>query len=222
MNDIRSEIFARAVNGIAASLNKPLLYGPDNKPILPSSVYSVSRSASKRAGSMKTWIPKRLFSKSQEALERERIVERSIDLTNNDPHAAGVVDSFATTVIGPGLVPHPVLDPDILQIGSEEARRIQLQQRNVFLSWYSHADAGARMNFGEIQFLAMRNMITFGEYICLLHMIDDPARPYYLACQMIHPLRLKTPADQLNNPSIRDGVELGEYGEPVAYWIKKN
>lgn len=32
-----------------------------------------------------------------EALERERVVERSIDLTNNIPYASGIVDSFATT-----------------------------------------------------------------------------------------------------------------------------
>jgi len=221
MNAAQSEIFAKAINTVALSLNKPLLYGPNNKPILPTSAYGISRTASKRAGSMKTWIPKRLLSQSQEAMERERIVERSIDLTNNDPHAAGVVDSFATTVIGPGLVPHPILDPDILQISSEETRRIQLQQRNVFLNWSPHADAGQRMSIGEIQFLIMRSMITFGEYVTLVHMIDEPTRPYYLACQVINPLRLKTPADLLNNPGIRDGVELGKYGEPVAYWIKK-
>lgn len=221
MNPVQSEIFTKAVNYVAASLKKTVLYGPDNKPLLPSPAFNVSRSASKRAGSMKNWIPKRLLSRGQEALERERIVERSVDLTNNDPHASGVVDSFATTVVGPGLVPHPTLDPDTLDLTKEETRRIQSQQKRVYLSWFPFADAGNRMNFGEIQFLVMRNTITFGEYIVLLHMIDEPARPYYLACQVIHPLRLKTPTDKLNDPSVRDGIELGRYGEPVAYWIKK-
>jgi len=221
MNATQSEIFTKAVNYIAASLKKPLLYGADNNPLPPSPSYGISRSASKRAGSMKNWIPRRLISRGQEALERERIVERSVDLTNNDPHASGVVDSFATTVIGSGLVPHPTLDPDTLDLTKEETRRIQSQQKRVYLSWSPWADAGGRMNFGEIQFLAMRNIITFGEYIVLNHMIDDSTRPYCLACQVIHPLRLKTPVDKMNAPSIRDGIELGRYGEPVAYWIKK-
>lgn len=223
MNAAQSEIFDKAVNYITASLprRKPLLYGPDNKPLLPTSSYSISRSASKRAGSMKNWIPRRLLVRGQEALERERIVERSVDLSNNDPHASGVVDNFATTVIGSGLVPHPTLDPDTLALSKEQIRLIQKQQKRIYQSWFPFADAGCRMNFGEIQFLCMRNIITFGEYIVLAHMIDDETRPYYLACQVIHPLRLKTPVDKLNDPNIRDGVELGEYGEPVAYWIKK-
>jgi lambda family phage portal protein len=39
--------------------------------------------------------------------------------------------------------------------------------------------------------------------------------------QPIHPLRLKTPVDLYSQDNIREGVEVGEYGEPVAYWIKK-
>jgi lambda family phage portal protein len=39
--------------------------------------------------------------------------------------------------------------------------------------------------------------------------------------QCINPLRLKTPTDKRNKKNIRDGVEVGKYGQPVAYWIKK-
>jgi capsid protein len=78
------------------------------------------------------------------------------------------------------------------------------------------------MNFGALQNLCERTMIVQGEYLVLVLMIDDPLRPYSLALQVINPLRLKTPVDLLNNPSIKDGVELGLYGEPVAYWIKKS
>jgi lambda family phage portal protein len=67
----------------------------------------------------------------------------------------------------------------------------------------------------------LRNLIEFGEYLVVLPMLDDLARPYSLACQLVNPLRLRTPADKMNEPNIRDGVELGPYGEPVAYWIKK-
>ena len=218
----QNTIFTSAVNHIAASIGRPMLYGPDNRPLRPTANYQYSRAASKRTGSMRNWIPKRLQTRTTEIMERERIVERSIDLTNNDPHAAGAVDTFATTVIGPGLVPHPILDADVLGMDKEQVRRFQSQQRAIYQTWAPFADAGGRMNFGAIQFLVHRNIMEFGEYLVLLHMIKDPIRPYSLACQVIHPLRLKTPSDKTNDKNIRDGVELGKYGEPIAYWIKKS
>ena len=223
MNAIQTEIFAKAINAMAAMQGrKPVLYGADNRPLMPSAGYSYSRTASKRAGSMKNWVPQRIVGRAAEALERERIVERAIDLTNNDPHASGVVDSFAVTVVGPGLTPHPMLDQDVLGVSKEEIRRIQAEQRSIYQTWARFADAGGRMTFGAIQFLIQRNLIEYGEYLVLLPMLDDPVRPYSLACQVIHPLRLKTPVDRINDPTIRDGVEMGPYGEPVAYWIKKS
>ncbi|HSV27261.1 MAG TPA: phage portal protein [Sedimentisphaerales bacterium] len=221
MNQAQSAIFANAANAMASIVKRPLLFGPDNRPLQPSSGYQYSRSASKREGSMKNWIPKRLVTRQQEALEREAIVARSIDLTNNDPHAAGVVESFATTVVGAGLAPHPLIGLDTLGLTKDEIRAIVAQQRTAYMQWAPIADAGGRMSFGALQFLIMRNVMQYGEYIALAPMIDDPLRPYALACQIIHPLRLKTPVDKINDPAIRDGVELGAYGEPVAYWIKK-
>lgn len=218
------DIFSTALQVIAGALNspqRPQLYNSKGE-IIPDSYYSFRRQAAKRTGSMKNWIPQRLFSRSQEALERERIVERAIDLASNDPHAAGVVDTFAATIAGSGLVPISMLDQDTLKLEKDEIRTIQTQQRIVYQTWYPFADVTGRMTFGAIQHLLIRNLVEYGEYIVLLHMFDDPLRPYSLACQIINPLRLKTPIDQYNNPNIKDGVELGEYGEPVAYWIKKS
>jgi len=226
----QSEIFATAMNIISASLGQPLasqaspplLYGANNQPLAPSMPqYGIQRTAAKRSGSMKKWIPRRVIGQQQEALEREAMVDRSTDLVNNDPHAAGVVDLFATTVIGPGLTPHYSLDPEDLALDQEQVRIVQRQMRNNLRTWSTFADAAGRLTFGSIQHLIKRNLFQYGEYLVLLPMLKDPGRPFSLACQVLHPLRLKTPLDLLNRPDIRDGVELGEYGEARAYWIKK-
>lgn len=223
INAAQAQIFEKAVGAIAAMVGKsPVLYGPNNSPLVPSSGYTVSRSAAKRAGSMKNWVPRRLITRQQEALERESMVDRASDLTSNDAHAAGVVDSFAITAIGHGLTPHLLLDHDILNLSKEEVRRITAQQKASFLNWSPFADAGGRMSFGAIQFQIERCLIQFGEFLVLLPMLDDPSRPYSLACQVLNPLRLKTPVDLVNQSNIRDGVELGSYGEPAYYWIKKS
>jgi lambda family phage portal protein len=238
----KDEIYGRAVAYLAAALpaalgsspgsassplpafsaSAPVLYGPNGAPILPDSAYTVRSRAARREGSMTNWIPQRLLSRQQEAIEREQIVERSIDLVQNDPHGAGLVDTIATHVIGAGLTPLPILEPTATGLTDEEIQPIRAQQKAIFQTWSPFADAAGRMNFGALQYLWLRNLMQFGEYLVLLPMIDDPTRPYYLACQVINPLRLKTPVDLVNDARIFDGVELGQYGEPVAYWIKKS
>jgi lambda family phage portal protein len=218
----KKEMFETAVNYIAASVGKPVLFGPDNKPIVPSISYGYRRTAAKKSGSLKNWLPKRFNSEFEESGERDVIVGRSIDLVNNDPHAAGITDGIATTIVGSGLTPHPTLNQDFLKIDKEEIRRIQAEQRAVYATWSPFADAGQRMNFGAIQFMAQRQLMQYGEYLILLPMInDDPTRPYSLACQVINPLRLGTPVKKMNDTSIKNGVEVGNYGQPVAYWLEK-
>lgn len=218
----KQEIFQTAVNYMAASFGKqPVLYGPNNKPLVPSVSYGYRRTAAKKSGSLKNWIPKRFNTEYEESNERAVIVERSIDLVNNDPHAAGIADGIATTVVGSGLTPHPTLNQDVVKFEKEDIRRIQAEQRAVYAIWNSFADAGQRMNFGAIQYLVQRQLMQYGEYLVLLPMIDDPARPYSLACQVINPLRLGTPVNMMSDPKIKNGVEVGSYGEPVAYWIEK-
>jgi lambda family phage portal protein len=226
----KQEIFDRAVGFMSSQLggsaashaHAPVLYDSQNRPLMPSAAYGYRRQAAKREGSMKNWIPQRLFGKQAEARQRHDIVARSIDLANNDPHAAGVVESFSTAVVGAGLTPRPQLDPKLLGFDKDVCRKIQHAQWKAYQRWSPRADAGERMNFGAIQFLQERCMVTYGEHLTLAHMIDAPDRPYYLACQVINPLRLKTPLDLAMKGNIRDGIELGEYGQPVAYWIKRS
>jgi len=217
------DIYTTAVNAIASAITptRPRLYA-SNGSVIPDSQYSYQRVSAVRKGTMKNWIPTRLMDKIREAWDREKIVERSVDLTNNDPHAAGVVDTFAATVVGSGLTPIPAFDNDDLQLSKDEVRALQIRQRSTYHKWQSIADAGQRMDFGAIQYLAERSLMEFGEYVILIHMIDDPLRPYNLALQILNPLRLRTPVDKQGDPAIKDGVELGAYGEPVAYWIKKS
>lgn len=218
---VRDALAVQIAGAAGPAQAKPVvLYGPNGKALSPDAYYSFRRQAAQRKGSLKNWIPQRQYSTQQEARDREAIVARSIELTNNDPHAAGVVDMFAAIVAGSGLQPIPSCDANILGLDKNQARKLQGQQRTVYPIWYRVADAAGRLSFGGIQYLLIRNLIEFGEYLILLYMIDDPARPYSLACHVINPQRLKTPVDKINDPRIRDGVELGDYGQPVAYWIK--
>jgi len=121
MTPEQDHIFATAVSAIASSLGRPVLYGPDNRPLVPAPIV-YSKAGARRTGDLQNWNPRRLLNQDMVTRERETLVERSLDLTGSDPHAAGLVSTFATTVIGSGLVPVPALDPDILDMPPDQIR----------------------------------------------------------------------------------------------------
>lgn len=196
-----------------------VLYGPNGKPLGPTS-FQYSRPAAARSGSMIEWNPKPISGWSA-ANERERIVERSIELCNSDPHASGIVDTFATTAVGSGLNPFPLVDKEALGIDKDQARALQLQQRIVYRAWAGRADSAGQLTFGEIQALCYRSAMEFGEFFVLLPMIQV-GRKYALTCQVIHPLRVRTPSDYYSDKTIIDGVRIGRYGAPISIFIKKS
>ena len=224
LNAAQQQIFTRAVEAMAATTGKPVLFGPDGNVLRPTVSYSLRRDAAKKTGSLANWNPRNVFSTQVEARERADIVRRSVDLTNNDPHASGIVDNFATTVIGSGLAPMPVIDAVATGMEQSAADALEAAMRANYNRWAPFADAGQRMHFGQIQYLAKVSMMRYGEYFCLLPMLkeDRPARPYHLACQLINPMRVKTPVDLSQTKNIRDGIELGPYGEAQYIWIKKS
>jgi lambda family phage portal protein len=227
-----NHVFSAAIGQLAQILQRSAaspekrpsgLVGPDGRP-LPLSTYNIQRHSATNKGSLKQWVPKRVLSRQQAAYDREKVADRSTDLINNDPHASGIADTFATTVVGTGLHPHPTIDGEILGLNEEQVRAIQTQAKSVFNKWNqsTFADSGRRMNFYALQFLAQRMMLQFGEFLFLVPMLRDTSRPYRIALQSINPMRLKTPSDLQTKDNIIDGVEVGRFGEPVAYWIKKS
>ena len=199
--------------------SKGLILDPSGKPV-KSTPYNFARSAAKKTGSMRNWTPRQITTEYQGSYEREFIASRAIDLVQSDPQAAGTVDSMATTVVGAGLRPYPNLDEDVLGLTEDALSKIEAAQASIFEVWAPFADVTGRLSFGQLQYLAMRSMVQFGEYLFLVHMVPDHARPYMLALQVIHPMRLSTPGDLISREDIKDGVEIDSYGRPKAYWIR--
>jgi lambda family phage portal protein len=225
MNETQTRIFHTAVSAIAAELanrSRPTLYDPYGRPLAPRMDYAIARRNAQKKGTMTNWTPTRVYDDRLIADERVSINDRVSELVNNDPNAAGLVESFGVAVVGSGLTPHPAILREAVDLDKDRIREIQHRQRGIYGTWAPFADASGRTDFGGLQFVVERNMIQYGEYLAAAVMIDDDAsRPYALACQLINPMRLKTPTDKLKDGRIKDGVEIDEYGRPRFYWIKK-
>lgn len=169
-----------------------------------------------------SWVP-RGGSADQDLLpDLATLRERSRDLARNDALAAGAIQTMGSNVVGTGIRPQSRVDKRSLDISDEEAEAFQYAAERVWQRWEPAADAAQRMSFWEMQALVERQMLLNGEIVVIPEMIDAPGRPYYLALNIVESDRLATPADRRGDKTIREGVELGPRGEPVAYWICKS
>ena len=147
--------------------------------------------------------------------------ERSRDLNRNNGIAAGITATMTTNVIGAGIKPQSRVDRESLGIDDKAADKFQKRAERVWEKWLPYADSTERMNFYEIQKLVDRQILENGEAIILPLRLKDKNRPYKLALEVIESDRLATPSDKRGDKSIRDGVEIGERGQPIAYYIRK-
>lgn len=148
--------------------------------------------------------------------------QRSRDLNRNDAHASAITGTVVANVVGTGLRPQSRPDADALKINPDDATTFARLAERAWRRWCPTADSQNRMDFYAIQALVKRQILENGEVFILPLMIkDEPARRYRLALEIIEADRVSTPIGQFANPNIRDGVELGDRGQPIAYHIRK-
>lgn len=148
--------------------------------------------------------------------------QRCRDLNRNDAHASAITNTVVANEVGTGLKPQSRPDVEALGLSEEDARLFTRMSERAWRKWCKTADAQNRMDFYEIQALVRRQILENGEVFVLPLMIkDEPGREYSLALEIIEADRVDTPPGQRGNKNIRDGVELGDRGQPIAYWIRK-
>jgi len=146
--------------------------------------------------------------------------QRSRDLNRNDAHASAITGTVVENVVGTGIKPQSRPDQDELGVAESQVREFSRRAERAWRIWVKRADAQNRMNFYEIQALIKRQILENGEVFVLPLMINEPGRRYRLALEVIEADRVSTPIGK-QGPNMRDGVELGDRGQPIAYWIKK-
>jgi len=171
-----------------------------------------------------SWIPGGGSADSDLHPDLSKLRERSRDLIRNDGIASGAIDTVITNIIGSGIQMQSRIDKDTLAVNEEIADKLQNQIEHIWDRWVPHADAGNRLSFYGLEELSERQRFINGESIIVpLHITNSKKkRPYSLALQTIESDRLATPSDLTANKNVRAGVEVGEYGEPVAYFVRKN
>lgn len=149
----------------------------------------------------------------------EKLRDRSRDLIRNDPHAAGLVETWVSNIVGSGLRPQCRINAKDLGLKDEAADTFRRAAERLFDRFWTRADAAGLLTFGEIQQLCIRKVFEDGD-VAIIPRPDPEAIPG-LRLQVIEADRIRTPPGKLANLYIRDGVVIDDMGRHVSYWVKK-
>lgn len=146
--------------------------------------------------------------------ELETLRNRSRDLNRNDPVASGATDTMAQNIVGTGLKLQSRISGENIGLTPDQVKVYQKQAESIWNNWCETADNANRLNFDEIQFLALRKIVEDGEILAIPTMAPDPWREIKRSVELVECDRLTSVKDPV-------GITFGARGEPKTYHIRK-
>jgi len=146
---------------------------------------------------------------------------RSRDLYMGNPIASGALKTNKTNVVGSGLKLNPQIDAEFLGLTAEQADEWEQNASREFALWADSkdCDAARMLNFYQLQQLAFLSALMSGDVFALLPIIPRKNNIYDLRVQLVEADRVCNPYNIIPDAKTLAGIEVGDYGEPVAYHI---
>jgi lambda family phage portal protein len=156
--------------------------------------------------------------------ELSQIVARSRDITRNHGFTSGVMQTHLDNVVGAQLRLSAKPDYRVLGItaeaASEWARDTEAKFRNYAEDPGFWCDAQRRTTLSGIIGRSYRAILLNGGSLNIAYW-KKRGGAYATMIQSVEIDRLSNPNGAPDTPNLRGGVELGEYGEEIAYHIRK-
>lgn len=152
-------------------------------------------------------------------LDLPKLRENSRAMCRDDSAAAAMVRVLEDNVIGTGLRPQMLLDPELAGLTDKEADAWCRSCERLFDEWAgAEADATETDSFWDLQRQVLRSVVMDGEALLHRTWVENSAgRSLATAYELIDVDRLQDPHG--STLDVRSGVELGERAQPVAYWV---
>lgn len=167
---------------------------------------------------------------------RDRIVSRTRDIVRNDGWASAAITRTLDNVIGADF--RPISKPDYFALAQHTgiagfdhkwAEEFGAAVESHYRLWANdpqkYCDAERTLTISQILRLAFRHKIVDGDALAILPWL--PSRvgvgkgSYATTVQLVDPDRLSNPQYKFDVHSMRGGVEIDEFGAPIAYHIRK-
>lgn len=172
---------------------------------------------------MSRWMP---FPGSADAdllPELGTIVSRARDLARNHGVAEGALQTITDNVVGIGL--RLCAQPDYRLLGYDKAwaEEWSNQVEALWRTWAESidCDAARSLTFAGLTVQVFRSAWLNGEGLALPLWLPQPETRFATRLQAIEPDRLSNPNDRRDSARLRGGIEIDDFGAPLAYWIRK-
>ena len=154
----------------------------------------------------------------------ETLRNRSRDLYMGAPLATGALKTMRTNIVGSGLALNPQIDAEFLGLTEEQARAWEKSVTREWGLWAEtvECDAERRQNFYQLQSLVLLSALMSGDVFVTMPVARRAGSVYDLRIGLIEADRVCNPQGEIaNGRNVLGGVEIGQYGETVAYWVAK-
>ena len=187
---------------------------------------SAYRGAGGNHPNLTNWRPGRYSGHGALRYSRETLSDRIHDLGRNDGWASSAMNRYVDTIVGTGwrlsAKPNAItlgLDQDVVDEISDQIEALWFDYANDPGFW---SDVERAQNVNGNLGLATRHQFADGECVGWIGYRDDAPSGFATCVQVIDPMRLSNPNGGMDSQTIRDGVEVDEWGAASRYHIRKS
>jgi len=144
--------------------------------------------------------------------------QKSQALVRDDPYASAAIRVSVENVVGTGIMPQATVRPEETGCTESQCSDFNRAAEQYFREWAENwCDANRISDFADMTNIVYRGKLVDGESIAHRVLLAGRGGADQTAFELIDPARLQDPFSSTSNT--RHGVEIGEAGQPVAYWI---
>ena len=174
--------------------------------------------AAKTSGPDKKWRVGKSTGAQENVAAWEKVTNKARDLARNNPYIVGARRRHRSNIISEGVWPRP----KILLPGAKSKFELAVDLNTDILrrweEWAPRAGSNGDTLY-QIQRTAANHFFDDGQFLLRRVYKRNPAR---LEIQLLECDHLDAARDRLSSPGINKivgGIELDEYGRPLAYWL---
>lgn len=157
------------------------------------------------------------------ACDRETLLLRGRALFQNHAFSRALISSVTTNVVGTGIKVRPQLKQlDFLGISYEDAVAWQRKTQDLYEIWANSkkCDVERKNDMFGLQDLALKTQLIDGDCFAL-EKYDKKIEPFGLCLKLLEADRCMNPVGEIDTDRLSQGVEVGEFGTPLAYYFTK-
>ncbi|WNC90949.1 phage portal protein [Paraburkholderia sp. FT54] len=190
--------------------------------------------ASVQTKEMGEWFPWIRSPDSEINFARDRMVSRSRDLARNDGWASGGITRILDNTVGAHMRLSANPDWQYLRRFNEKfdptwadefRKAVEALWRGYSEDLGRYNDVTRQLTMSQQLRLALRHKLIDGEDLFVAHWMPERigrgAAQFATAFLLVDPDRLSNPYQMVDTKYLRGGVEIDDYGVPVAYHIRK-